>query len=68
MIFSLRTVTLWLGLYFVGLVYSFVSEVKYKKMSIYDVRKDWKRITIRTSIIFTVICTYFWGLMGLKGQ
>ncbi len=67
MIFSLKTVTLWLGLYFVGLVYSFVSEVTYKKISIYDVRKDWKRITIRASIIFTVICTYFWGLMGLKG-
>jgi hypothetical protein len=68
--YLLKTVVIWVGIYFIALLFSFVSKVTYKKRSINDVRQDWKSIVIQTSIMFAVfmVASILWGVWGLKGE
>lgn len=66
--FYLKLAMMFVGLYVVALVFSFVSEVTYKKRSIAEVRQDWKGIVSRTSIMFAVfvVASIIWSLYGPK--
>jgi hypothetical protein len=68
--FYAKLAMIFVGLYVIALVFSFVSEVTYKKRSIADVRQDWKRIVSRTTIIFAVfvIASIIWSFYGPKGK
>ena len=66
----LKVAAIWLGIYCLVLVFSFVSEITYNQRSIYDVRQDWRRITIRTSLAFAVltVASVAWALLGRQGK
>ena len=68
--FFLKVVLMYLGLYFVALMATFVGEVSYKKRSIHQVRQDWKRIAFESSAVFCVfvIATIVWKVMGKTGE
>jgi len=68
--FSLKTAAILVGLYFTALLFSFISEVSYKKRAIADVRQNWKSIVTRTSIIFAVfiISSIIWSLYGHQNK
>jgi hypothetical protein len=67
---SLNAAVILVGLYFIALLFSFVSEVTYKKRSIHYVRQDWRRIVIQASIMFVVflIASIVWKVLGLNGK
>jgi hypothetical protein len=58
----LRAAAIWVCLYLVCLLFSFISEVTYKKRSIKEVRQDWKQIASRTTVTFMVfaIASIIW--------
>jgi len=68
--FYLKVAMIVVWLYALALVFSFVSEVTYKKRSIAEVRQDWKGIVTRTSIMFAVlaVASIIWSIYGQKNK
>lgn len=63
-----RAVAIWGGMYLLCLIFSFVSEITYRKRTIQDVCRNWRTIVVQTSSVFAVftISSIIWYFLRLK--
>ena len=68
----MRAVLFWVIIYFVAMALLLTNEIVHKKRSFAEVRKDYKRVLLRNTIIFVVLfatawaCWYGLHVLGLK--
>ncbi|HBA71103.1 MAG TPA: hypothetical protein DER40_12845 [Geobacter sp.] len=66
----IKVILFWICLYLLILIFSFISEITYKKRTIEEVRKNLKQIVIQTSLTFAVfvVASYLWSKYGGSGR
>jgi len=68
--FFFKIMLMYLGLFLMALIGTFVSEITYRKRTIQEVRRDWRQIARKTSLIFGVfvVASILWNVFGVKGE
>ena len=66
-LFLLKVGGIYLLIYVVGLLFTVLSEITYKRRTLKEVKENFKQIWIRASIIYLIfviasICYYFFGM------
>jgi len=68
--FSFKVIVIYLLIYIVGLFFTFLSELTYKKQKFYEIKKDYKRIWRNATLLYCVfvIASAFYYLLGIKTE
>ena len=66
----MKIVLIFLAIYVVGLFFSFLSEITYRKRTISEVKKDYRRIWRNATIIYCifVVATSIYYFLGIKTE
>ena len=66
----MKIVLIFLTIYIVGLFFSFLSEITYKKRKFSEVKKDYKRIWRNATIVYCIFiaATAIYYFLGIKTE
>ena len=66
----MKIVLIFLLIYIVGLFFTFLSEITYKKRKLSEVKKDYKRIWRDATLVYSVfvIATAIYFLLGIQTE